>query len=83
MVHHLKVCVHLRMRADVFVDDVEVTPRFLLSTEQRIFLVLSALSSVVDILQKHNLTNLANETELYLYDNKTLIVHENQVFYFQ
>ena len=33
---------------------------------------------VVDILQKDNSTNLANETELYLDGNKTLRVHDNQ-----
>ena len=57
---------------------IEDTPHFLFYclryTEQRI----SLASVVVDILQKHNLTNLANETELYLYGNKTLTENENQ-----
>ena len=37
-----------------------------LYTEQRV----TVASHVVDILQKHNLTNLANKFELYLYETK-------------
>ena len=48
------------------------TEQRVLSTEQRVSLV----SNVIDILQKHNLTKLANGTELYLYGCKTVSVHD-------